>query len=142
MKPWAHQNSSSLCRRSVLPRRLPTQATVPTHRCLRRSASQLSKRAARATPASPPQNKTLPPNSTAASSAARATCACRVGIYKSTKKSMAEYTTDADKAKRDRYLYVMALLVGQRGEADLGDKKVEGVYIPPHLLRTCLIKSC
>ena len=40
---------------------------------------------------------------------------------------MAEYTTDADKAKRDRYLYVMALLVGQRGEADLGDKKVEGV---------------
>ena len=32
---------------------------------------------------------------------------------------MAEYTADADKAKRDRYLYVMALLVGQRGEADL-----------------------
>ena len=40
---------------------------------------------------------------------------------------MAEYTTDADKAKRDRYLYVMALLVGQRGEADLEGKKIEGV---------------
>ena len=40
---------------------------------------------------------------------------------------MAEYTADADKAKRDPYLYVMALLVGQRGEAELGDKKVEGV---------------
>ena len=40
---------------------------------------------------------------------------------------MAEYTTDADKAKRDRYLYVMSLLVGQRGEADLEGKKIEGV---------------
>ena len=40
---------------------------------------------------------------------------------------MAEYTADADKAKRDRYLYVMALLVGQRGEADLEGKKIEGV---------------
>ena len=43
MKPWAHQNSSSLCRRSVLPRRILTQATVPTHRYLRRSASSSPK---------------------------------------------------------------------------------------------------
>ena len=83
MKPWAHQNSSSLCRRSVLPRRILTQATVPTHRCLRRSTSS--------SPKEPPvqllhrrtKQDLLPPNSTACIVAPRrATCACRVGIYK------------------------------------------------------------
>ena len=37
--------------------------------------------------------------------------------------TMAEPANDVDKAKRDRYLYVMALLVGQRGEADVLDPK-------------------
>ena len=48
---------------------------------------------------------------------------------------MAEYTADADKAKRDRYLYVMALLVGQRGEADLEGKKNRGRA--PYLHAVC-----
>jgi hypothetical protein len=40
---------------------------------------------------------------------------------------MAEPANDVDKAKRDRYLYVMALLVGQRGEADVLDPKQPAV---------------